>query len=138
DHAPHTLSEKTCDFSEAANGIPGFETTLPLLFTALHDGKISLSKLVQVIAKNPATFLRLSKKGKIEPGYDADLTVIDLHREQKINAHQFLSKAKFSPFDGREIKGLPTMTIVNGKVIMQEGQIMVPEGSGTIVKRQLR
>lgn len=138
DHAPHTLSEKTCDFSEAANGIPGFETMLPLLFTALHEEKISLSKLVQVIAENPANFLRLSKKGKIKPGYDADLAIIDLHREQKIEARQFHSKAKFSPFDGREIKGLPTMTIVNGKVIMQEGQIMVPEGSGTIVKRQLQ
>ena len=138
DHAPHTLSEKTCGFSEAANGIPGFETTLPLLFTALHEGKITLARLVQAIAENPATFLRLSKKGKIKPGYDADLAIIDLHREQKIEAQRFLSKAKFSPFDGWEIKGLPTMTIVKGKVIMREGQIMVPEGSGTIIKRQFQ
>lgn len=136
DHAPHMLSEKTCGFSEAANGIPGFETMLPLLFTALHNEKISLSRLVQVIAENPAIFLHLSKKGKIKPEFDADLTIIDLHREQKIEARQFHSKAKFSPFEGQEIKGLPTMTIVKGKVIMQEGQIMVPEGSGTIVKRQ--
>jgi dihydroorotase len=138
DHAPHTLSEKTCEFSEAANGIPGFETMLPLLFTALHEGKISLSRLVQAIAENPATFLRLSNKGKIKPGYDADLTIVDLQREQRIEAQRFLSKAKFSPFNGRAIKGLPTMTIINGKIIMQEGQIMVPEGSGTIIKRQFQ
>ncbi len=136
DHAPHTLSEKICEFSEAANGIPGFETMLPLLFTAMHEEKITLSRLVQVIAENPASFLHLSNKGKIKSGYDADLIIIDLHREQKIEATRFLSKAKFSPFDGREIKGLPTMTIINGKIIMQEGQIMVPKGSGTIVKRQ--
>ena len=135
DHAPHILSEKTCEFSAAANGIPGFETMLPLLFTAMHEDRISLSKLVQTITENPAKFLHLSQKGKIDVGYDADLTIIDIHREDKIQASQFLSKAKYSPFDGREVKGIPTMTIVNGKIVMQEGEIMVPKGSGTIIKR---
>ena len=135
DHAPHMLAEKTCEFSAAANGIPGFETTLPLLFTAMHEKRISLPRLVQTISETPAKFLHLSKKGKIEIGYDADLTLIDLHKENKIKADQFLSKAKFSPFEGQEVKGIPTGTIVNGQIVMQEGQIMVQEGSGKIIKR---
>jgi len=135
DHAPHMLFEKNCEFSAAANGIPGFETMLPLLFTAMHEDRITLSRLVQTITENPAKFLHLSQKGKIEIGYDADLTIIDLHKEKTIKQDQFLSKAKYSPFDGRKVKGIPTITIVNGKIVMQEGQIMVPKGSGTVIKR---
>ena len=137
DHAPHMLSEKECDFSLASNGIPGFETFVPLLFTAMHNGKISLSRLIAVISENPSKFLYLSNKGKIAVGYDADLTIIDLNRQQRINASNFYSKAKFSPFDKREVKGIPTMTIVNGKIIMQDGDILVPKGSGTVLRSSL-
>ncbi|NVM53001.1 MAG: dihydroorotase family protein [Candidatus Helarchaeota archaeon] len=134
DHAPHLLSEKECDFSLAANGIPGFETLLPLLLTAMHKGEITLPRLVQVMSENPAKFLHLPYKGKIDVGYDADLTIIAQNREQKINAAKFYSRAKFSPFDGREVKGIPTITIINGKVIMREGEILVSKGSGKILR----
>ncbi len=137
DHAPHTLSEKKCEFSQAANGIPGFETLLPLLFTALHDGKISLSRLVQLISENPAKFLKLPTKGKIKVGFDADLTIIDLNKRQQINAANFFTKAKYSPFDKWWVRGIPTVTIVNGKIVMQEGEIIAPKGSGTIICPQM-
>jgi dihydroorotase len=137
DHAPHMQSEKDCDFSRAANGIPGFETLLSLMLTAMHEKKITLTRLVEVISENPAKFLNLSSKGKIAPGFDADLTIIDLNRRKLIKPDVFYSKAKFSPFAGREVKGIPTMTIVNGKIVMKEGEIMVPKGFGTILQRCL-
>lgn len=136
DHAPHGFSEKECDFSVAANGIPGFETLIPLLFTAMHDGKIELSQLVQKVAVNPAKFLNLQTKGKIEVGFDADLTVIDAHKKFEIDVSKFYTKAKFSPFHGREVIGLPVMTIINGCIVMQEGEILIPKGTGKIIKRQ--
>ncbi|MFX1293462.1 MAG: dihydroorotase family protein [Promethearchaeota archaeon] len=135
DHAPHMLSEKECDFSQAANGIPGFETYIPLLFTAIHKEKVHLSRLIQIISENPANFLQLSNKGKILVGFDADLTVIDLKKEKMIKAADFFSKAKFSPFNKYKVKGIPTMTIVNGKIIMDDGDIQVPMGLGNIIRR---
>ncbi len=135
DHAPHMLSEKECDFSRAANGIPGFETFLPLLFTAMHSGRISLQKLIKLVSENPAKFLKTSSKGKIAVGFDADLTIIDLKGQQEIDASEFHSKAKFSPFNGRKVKGIPIMTIVNGKIIMNEGNIVASKGAGNIIRR---
>ncbi len=136
DHAPHMLSEKNCEFSTATNGIPGFETLLPLLFTAISNKQLSLSRAIQALSENPAKFLHLSHKGKIAVGFDADLTVIDLKKRKKIDATQFYSKAKYSPFDGHEVIGSPTMTIIDGKIIMREGKIIAPPGSGTIIQRQ--
>ncbi|HUX99712.1 MAG TPA: dihydroorotase family protein [Candidatus Deferrimicrobium sp.] len=138
DHAPHMQSEKDCNFSQAANGIPGFETVLPLMFTAMHEEKITLTRLIQIISENPAKFLNLSSKGRIAVGFDADLTVIDLKKSKVIKAEDFHSKAKFSPFNGREVKGIPTMTIVNGKIVMKDGEIMVPKGLGKILQRPLK
>ncbi|NVM27575.1 MAG: dihydroorotase family protein [Candidatus Helarchaeota archaeon] len=135
DHAPHMLSEKECEFSRATSGIPGFETLLPLLITAMQKNQITLPRLVQSMSENPAKFLNLSNKGKIQVGYDADFTIIDLKKQQKIEASKFYSMAKFSPFNGREMRGVPTMTIVNGEIIMREGEIMVPQGSGNIIRR---
>jgi len=135
DHAPHLITEKKCKFSEAANGIPGFETMVSLLFTAFHQGKITLKRLIESLSINPARFLKLDTKGKIAVGYDADLTVIDLKRERKIDSSTFYSKAKFSPFDGRIVKGIPIMTIVTGEIIMKNGNILTPKGSGRILQR---
>ncbi len=137
DHAPDTLKEKEGDFSNAANGIPGFETLLPLLLTALDQGKINLSRLIKVCSENPAKFLNLSKKGKIVPGNDADLTIVDLKKETEIKPANFYSKAKFSPFEGKKVKGIPTMTIINGNIIMYDGEIIVKRGSGDIIHRPL-
>jgi len=135
DHAPHRLSEKDCEFSIAANGIPGFETALPLLFTAMNEGKISIIKLIELISENPAKFLGLKSKGIIAEGFDADLTIIDVKKKEKIKASEFYSKAQFSPFDGRDVVGIPVMTIANGKLIMQDGEILGSKGSGTILRR---
>ncbi|TFG05851.1 MAG: hypothetical protein EU536_00465 [Promethearchaeota archaeon] len=136
DHAPHLLSEKECTFASAANGIPGFETLVPLLFTALNQDQITLSRLIEVLSEFPAKFLHLSKKGKIAPGFDADLCVIDPKRTGIITPENFFSKAKFSPFRGRKVKGRPVMTIVKGKIVMRDNEILVNEGTGNILLRE--
>jgi len=135
DHAPHTVKEKEGDFTVAANGIPGFETLLPLLLTAMHQQKIHLLRLIEVCSEEPALFLNLTKKGKIAIGNDADLTIIDLNKETRIKAADFYSKAKFSPFDGKKVKGIATMTVVRGNIIMEDGEIVVQRGAGKIIQR---
>ncbi len=134
DHAPHKLSEKNCEFSIASNGVPGFETILPLMLTAMHREKIKLPQLVQGMCENPAKFLHLSNKGRIATGFDADLTVINLKQQKKINATEFKSKAKYSPFDGYDVMGIPTITIINGEIVMKDGEILRSAGSGTLLR----
>ena len=120
DHAPHTLEDKTKGTWESSPGIPNLETVVPLLLTEVNKGNIDLKLIPKIFSQNAAEIYGLNNKGKIEIGYDADLTVIDLKREGKFNIEEFKTKAEYSPFDGWKYKGLPVMTIVNGKTVMNK------------------
>jgi dihydroorotase len=118
DHAPHTMEDKEVDFDHAPCGMIGLETALGLAVTELIDGKVlSWSELIQKMAFAPAQVLGLSRKGKVEVGYDADLVVIDPQKEWVVDETQFLSKSRNSPFIGRTLKGLVETTICKGKVV---------------------
>ncbi|MHA1711554.1 MAG: dihydroorotase [Candidatus Freyarchaeota archaeon] len=133
DHAPHQKSEKEKSISDASPGFPGLETTLSLMLTQVNAGRISLKRLVEVLSENPAKIFKIKSKGKIEEGYDADLTIIDLKAKGKINPDSFYSKAKYSPFEGWTVKGKPITTIVNGVVVMEHGEIIAPKGVGSVL-----
>jgi dihydroorotase len=85
---------------------------------------------------NPAKIFDLKTKGRLKEGNDADLTVIDLNRKYKIDELEFHSKAKFSPFDGREVTGKPVKTFVGGQLIMEDDEIVAKAGSGRIIRRE--
>lgn len=120
DHAPHTLEDKTKGTWESSPGIPNLETVVPLLLTEVNRGNIDLKIIPKIFSQNAAEVYGLENKGKIEIGYDADLTVIDLKQKGKFNIDEFKTKAEYSPFDGWEYEGLPIMTIVNGKIVMNK------------------
>ena len=120
DHAPHTLEDKTKGTWESSPGIPNLETVVPLLLTEVNRGNIDLKIIPKIFSQNAAEVYGLKNKGKIEIGYDADLTVIDLKQKGKFNIDEFKTKAEYSPFDGWEYEGLPIMTIVNGKIVMNK------------------
>jgi dihydroorotase len=134
DHAPHTNEEKGREFTESPPGIPGLETTLELLLTAISEGRMTLRKLVETTSINPSKIFGLKGLGKIAEGYDADIVVVDLRKEKTIHASDFHSKAKYSPFEGRKVKGVPILTLVNGTPMMRDGQIIGNPGVGKIVK----
>lgn len=134
DHAPHLKDEKEARLNEAAPGFPGLETTLPLMLTQLNKGRITLQKLVEVFSENPSRLFRIENKGRIEEGYDADLTIIDLKKKDKIKPEKFYSKAKYSPFEGWKTKGKPEITIVNGVIVMEHGEIVAPQGTGKVLE----
>jgi dihydroorotase (multifunctional complex type) len=137
DHAPHTLKEKEAEsIWEVKVGIPGLETTLPLLLTEVRRGRISIGDVVRLMSENPAEIFKLKNKGRLKEGNDADLTVVDLNRKYKIDPSKFHSKAKFSPFEGREVQGKPVKTIVAGQLIMDDDEIVARSGSGRIIRRE--
>jgi dihydroorotase len=137
DHAPHTRQEKdTSSIWDTKVGVPGLETILPLTLTLVHKGKLALSRALELLCEKPAEIFGLSSKGFLEQGKAADFAVVDFNQKFKIDASKFKSKAKFSPFDKFDAQGKPVRTFVSGKIVMEEGEIVVKPGSGSIVRRK--
>lgn len=128
DHAPHTLKEKEKNVWEAPPGIPNLDTTLPLLLTQVNNGKMTFNEIKRLLCENPARIFNLKNKGKIEIGRDADFVVVDMKKEGAINPTEFKTKAKYSPFEGFKVKGIPVMTMVRGNVVMKNGEIFENKG----------
>jgi dihydroorotase len=121
DHAPHTMEEKNEGMVRAPFGIVGLETAFPLLYTHLVLKNIlSLEQLIGLLTKKPADTFTLPY-GKIEIGQSADLVLLNLNEEQRINPDKFFSKGKNTPFGGWNCKGWPVMTISGGKIAWEKG-----------------
>lgn len=117
-HNPTNLTDKNKEFDNADYGISAFETAFALSYTELVETKIlTLPQLVKKMSSNPASILNFSKKGKIQEGMDADLIIVNLEDSYAIDSSKFYSKAKFSPFDGKLVKGNILYSVVGGKVI---------------------
>jgi len=136
DHAPHAREEKKAKVVwDVKVGIPGLETTLPLLLTEVKRGRLSIADVVRLMAEKPAEIFKLKGKGCLKEGNNADLTVVDLDRKYRIDASKFHSKAKYSPFDQWIVEGKPVKTFVKGQLIMDDGEIVAKAGSGEIIRR---
>jgi dihydroorotase len=134
DHAPHTIEEKRQRFIDAPSGIPGLETMLPLILTEMLEGRITLKRVIQTFSETPSRLFKLDGRGKIAEGYNADLVLVDLHGEKRIESQAFHSKAKYTPFEGRIVRGIPVLTVVNGIQVMRDGEILGRPGDGRIIK----
>jgi len=135
DHAPHAVEEKRAEsIWDVKPGIAGLETTLPLMLTQVNKGHLTITKLVQLMAEKPAEIFHLKDRGTLNDGYHADLVVVDIKREHRIDSSKFHSKAKFSPFDGWKVKGKPMKTFVNGRLIVDEGEIVAKPGTKPIMR----
>lgn len=134
DHAPHTIKEKDQSASKSPPGVPGLETTLPLMLTLVNRQQLSLSFLVKLLSKNPARIFGLKSKAELRKGADGDVVLIDLKKESKIDSSKFFSKAKFSPFDGFKTQGAVHSTIVGGRVVYRAGEIVARQGSGSVLR----
>ncbi len=124
DHAPHTLDEKSASYPKSPSGTPGVQTLVPIMLNHVNNGKLSLSKLVSLWSTGPERVHKISGKGRIQEGYDADFTIVDMNKEMIITNDQQRSKSKWTPYDGMKVKGWPTHTIVRGNVVMQEDDII--------------
>lgn len=121
DHAPHTLDEKNVELDNAPFGINGLETAVSLILDKLvYKNIISLQKFIEMISTTPAIILGLENKGKIKVGAEADLTILNLHKETVVDIEKFKSKSQNNPFHGWKLIGAPVMTIVGGKIVYSE------------------
>lgn len=122
DHAPHTEEEKSLGFEKAPFGIVGLETAFPLLYTHfVKTGDWTLKQLLDYLTVKPADVFGF-EFGRIEVGAPADLVLIDLEKEQKIDKEASLSKGKNTPFTGWACTGWPQLTMFNGEIVWQGEQ----------------
>ncbi|MCF7919199.1 MAG: dihydroorotase family protein [Candidatus Cloacimonetes bacterium] len=120
DHAPHHLKEKKCAYSSALSGFPGLETTVPLLATCVNKGKLSKGRMVDLLSRKAAYIFGLNKMNGLKEGNAANLTIIDPAGTDTISGMKNLSKAKYTPFEGRKTKGQVVYTIVKGELFKCE------------------
>ncbi|GCL42935.1 dihydroorotase [Dolichospermum planctonicum] len=123
DHAPHTLAEKAQTYPNTPSGMPGVETSLPLMLTAAMTGKCTVAQVVQWMSKAVAVAYGIPNKGEISPGYDADLVLVDLKNYREVKREEVLSKCGWSPFEGWNLTGWPVTTIVGGEIVYDHGQV---------------
>jgi len=114
DHAPHTLEAKSVGYPNAPAGMPGVETSLPLMLTHAMDGKCSVSDVVRWMCAGPAKVYGIENKGSLIEGYDGDLTLVDLETRRTITDDDTWTKVGWTPYAGMELTGLPMWTIVDG------------------------
>lgn len=131
DHAPHTIEEKKQKYPDSPSGMTGVQTLLPIMLNFVNKGKLSIFDVVRLLSVNPCNIYKVMNKGKVDVGYDADLTVVDLNKEFRISNDWIKSRSQWSPYDNLKIKGMPIHTIINGKIVMSENEIVSkPSGKG--------
>ena len=138
DHAPHTQGDKDVGFTDiwkAGPGMPGVETMLPLMLTKVNEGAISLEDLVRVMSESVSKVFDLyPRKGTVQVGSDADLTIVDMKKEKTIKIGDLHTRARnLVVYDGWKVKGAPIGTIVCGQLVMWEGEKVGKQGVGRFV-----
>jgi dihydroorotase len=124
DHAPHTLEEKAKPYPASPSGMPGVQTMLPVMLDHVAAGRLSLERLVDLVCTGPARVWGMAGKGRLAVGYDADLTLVDLDARRTLRDADMATRSGWTPFDGMTVTGFPIATIVRGRVVMRDGQLV--------------
>lgn len=124
DHAPHTKEEKAKPYPASPSGMPGVQTLVPLMLTHVANGRLSLERFIDLTSAGAQRVFGTANKGRMAVSYDADLTIVDLKAKRTITHDQQASRCGWTPFDGVEATGWPMATIVRGRVVMQDGELI--------------
>ena len=124
DHAPHTREEKAKPYPASPSGMPGVQTLVPLMLTHVANGRLSLERFIDLTSAGAQRVFGTANKGRMAVSYDADLTIVDLKAKRTITHDQQATRCGWTPFDGREATGWPMATIVRGRVVMQDGELI--------------
>ena len=135
DHAPHTLEAKSKGFPEAPSGMPGVETSLPVMLNYVNQGRCSLEDVTRWMSTNVADCYQMIGKGKLEVGYDGDVVLVDMDYCAVVEDKNCWARVGWNPFSGRELTGWPVLTVVEGVPVFersegtgQKGRILVEPG----------
>lgn len=123
DHAPHTLEEKALSYPNSPSGMPGVETSLPLMLTQAMQGRCTVAQVSNWMSTAVAKAYGIPKKGAIAPGYDADLVLVDLDNYRPVLREELQTKCGWSPFEGWNLTGWPVVTIVGSQIVYDRGKI---------------
>ena len=124
DHAPHTKEEKAKPYPASPSGMPGVQTLVPLMLTHVANGRLSLERFIDLTSAGAQRVFGTANKGRMAVSYDADLTIVDLKAKRTITHDQQATRSGWTPFDGVEATGWPMATIVRGRVVMQDGELI--------------
>jgi dihydroorotase len=124
DHAPHTREEKARPYPQSPSGMPGVQTLIPVMLDHVHAGRLTLQRLIDLTSAGPARIYNIAGKGRIALGYDADFSVVDLKAKRTITNAMMKTKSGWTPFDGMEVTGWPKATIVRGRVVMRDDELI--------------
>jgi dihydroorotase len=133
DHAPHTREEKAKPYPASPSGMPGVQTLVPVMLTHVADGKLTLERFVDLTSAGANRVFGIAGKGRLAEGYDADLTIVDLKARRTLRHEDMAARAGWTPFDGFEAKGWPVATIIRGRAVMREDEV-IAEGTGEPVR----
>jgi dihydroorotase len=128
DHAPHSRAAKERPWPLTAAGLTGVQTTVPLMLDHVNAGRLSLARMVDLMAAGPARIYGLRSKGRLAVGYDGDLTLVDLKATRRIESSAIASLCGWTPFDGMAVTGWPVATVVRGAVVMREDEVLGQPG----------
>ena len=130
DHAPHTKEEKEKPYPQSPSGMPGTQTLLPLMLNHVHQKKLDLKTLVNLLAHNPAKRFKIKNQGQIKVGHKAHFTVVDLKAKRKIESKWLASKCNWSPYEGWSVVGWPMVTILYGQAVVREDELLSKDSLG--------
>jgi len=126
DHAPHSRAAKERPWPDTAAGLTGVQTAVPIMLDHVNAGRLSLGRMVDLMAAGPARVYGAVAKGRIAAGFDADFTIVDLQHERTIENDWIASPCGWTPFAGMRVKGWPVATIVRGHIVMRDGEVVSP------------
>jgi dihydroorotase len=132
DHAPHTREEKDHPYPASHSGMTGVQTLVPIMLDHINAGRMSLERFVDMSSAGPQRLFGIAGKGRIAMGYDADLTIVDLKRRETITNGWVKSKAGWTPYDGVQVTGWPVGTIIRGRKVMWQGELVEASGGQPI------
>ena len=133
DHAPHTREEKAKPYPASPSGMPGVQTLVPVMLTHVAEGRLSLARFVDLTSAGALRVFNLAGKGRMALGYDADFTLVDLKARRTIKHEDQATRSGWTPFDGFEAKGWPMATVIRGRVVMRDGDVVAP-GTGQPIR----
>ena len=124
DHAPHLRSEKDVPYPQSHSGMTGVQTLVPIMLDHVNAGRLTLERFVDLTSHGPQRIFGIRGKGRIAVGYDADLTIVDLARHETIENAKVASRCGWTPYDGKQVKGWPVGTVIRGRRVMWDGEIL--------------
>jgi dihydroorotase len=133
DHSPHTLEEKARPYPASPSGMPGVQTMVAVMLTHVAEGRLTLERFVDLTSHGAGRVFGMAGKGRMAVGYDADLTIVDLQARRVIRNQDQVNRSGWTAFDGFEAKGWPKATIIRGRIVMRDDEVIV-EGAGAPVR----